>query len=61
MPEEQIRKVIRVGNSHAVTIPRTWLSHYERIGGKKLTEVVVETNGKLIIRPILKEVDKDEQ
>ena len=42
-------------NSVAVTIPRAWVEYYERKNGK-LAEVFIETNGKLTIHPILKEV-----
>ena len=52
---EEKRKIIRVGNSVAVTIPRAWVEYYERKNGK-LAEVFIETNGKLTIHPILKEV-----
>lgn len=57
---EEKRKIIRVGNSVAVTIPRSWLTHYERRNGK-LAEVFVETNGKLTIHPILKEAKRNEE
>lgn len=56
---EERRKIIRVGNSVAVTIPRTWLAYYERQNGK-LGEVIVETNGKLIIHPIPREANPNE-
>ena len=52
---EQIRKIIRVGNSFAVTLPKDGYRYYERKNGKKITQVVVETNGKLTIQPILQE------
>ena len=48
MPHEETRKIIRVGNSFAVTIPKTWLKYY------KLTEkdyVKVLSNGNIIIEP----------
>jgi antitoxin component of MazEF toxin-antitoxin module len=48
-----IQKLIRVGDSHAVTIPKTWLLYYEKQNGQKIREVAVEINGKLIISPIL--------
>ena len=54
MYEEQVRKVIRVGNSLAVTIPRRWLLYYERKNGQKIREVSLEINSKLTISPILK-------
>lgn len=49
-----IQKVIQVGDSRAVTIPKSWLVYYERQSGQRIREVVVEVNGKLTIRPILK-------
>jgi len=58
MPEERLRKIIRVGNSQAVTIPKPWLSYYERKNGKKVTKVIVESNGNLIIHPILKDSEE---
>lgn len=48
-----IQKVIQVGDSRAVTIPKSWLAYYERQSGQTIKEVSVEVNGKLIIKPIL--------
>jgi antitoxin component of MazEF toxin-antitoxin module len=50
-----IQKVIQIGDSRAVTIPKSWLTYYERQSGHSIKEVSVEVNGKLIIRPIFKE------
>jgi antitoxin component of MazEF toxin-antitoxin module len=59
MPHEETRKIIRVGNSYAVTIPRPWLRYF------KLTdkdEVTVISNGIIEIKPQLeKETVKVEQ
>jgi len=49
-----IQRVIQVGDSRAITIPKSWLVYYERQSGQRIREVVVEVNGKLTIRPILK-------
>ena len=35
-----IRKLIQVGDSKAVTIPKTWLLFYERKSGQKIREVL---------------------
>lgn len=46
MPHEEIRKIIRVGNSLAVTIPHAWAQYF------KLTEesyVKVVSNGNIVI------------
>jgi antitoxin component of MazEF toxin-antitoxin module len=48
-----IQKVIQVGDSRAVTIPKSWLVYYERQSGESIKEVSVEVDGRLIIRPIL--------
>ena len=47
-----IQKVIQIGDSRAVTIPKSWLTYYERQCGQSIKEVSVEVNGKLTIRPI---------
>jgi antitoxin component of MazEF toxin-antitoxin module len=49
-----IQKVIQIGDSRAITIPKSWLTYYERQSGNIIKEVSVEVNGKLIIRPIFK-------
>ena len=52
-----IRKIISIGGSHGITIPKDWLEWIERTEGKKITEVTIEVNGILKIAPIIK---KDE-
>lgn len=47
------RKVIRAGDSRAVTLPSTWLAFHEEESGQRITRVSVEVNGALTIRPIL--------
>lgn len=54
----RIQKVIDVGTSKAVTIPSEWLEYYKR-KGKIINEVVVHTNGNLIIEPILEDIESD--
>jgi antitoxin component of MazEF toxin-antitoxin module len=51
-----IRKLVSFGNSSkGIILPKSWLTYYERKSGQKIREVAVEVNGKLTIRPILKE------
>lgn len=53
-----IRKIIDVGKtSKGVILPKSWLVFLESKYGK-VEAVSMEVNGKLTIRPILKEVDK---
>ena len=47
-----IRKVIKVGNSKAVTFPASWIEFYESETGQELREVAVEVDGSLTISPI---------
>ena len=47
-----IQKVIKVGDSKGITLPKSWLEYYERQTGQVLSEVTVEINNKLIIRPL---------
>jgi len=48
-----IRKIIRVGASKAVSIPKSWLEYWERESGQKIIEVAVEVDRVLTISPIL--------
>lgn len=56
-----IRKVIGVGRSRAVTIPKTWLDYYERESGEIITEVAIEVNRVLTIKPILSKKEEAPQ
>jgi hypothetical protein len=50
-----IRKLINVGDSKAITIPPSWLLYIERTTGQKVTEVIVEVNSCINIKPFLQE------
>ncbi|MGA3289753.1 MAG: hypothetical protein ABSD42_05895 [Candidatus Bathyarchaeia archaeon] len=47
-----IRKIIQVGGSKAVSLPKSWLDFLENEYGK-IEAVKMEVNGKIIIEPIL--------
>ena len=54
-----IRKLIDVGKtSKGVILPKSWLVFLEEKYGE-ITEVSMEVNGKLTIRPLLKEALKN--
>lgn len=54
-----IRKVMVLGNSRVVSIPKGWLEFYERETGQQIREVTVEVNRVLKIQPVIsKESDK---
>ena len=48
-----IRKIIVVGGSKAVTIPKDWLEYYEKEFGKPIENVAVEVNEVLKIMPLI--------
>jgi len=47
MPIE--RKVIKIGNSRAVTIPDGWLNYFEKKLGRPITFVLLEINNVITI------------
>jgi antitoxin component of MazEF toxin-antitoxin module len=48
MPHEETRKIIKVGNSYAVTLPRAWLRYF-KLSDKD--EVTIISDGSVEIRP----------
>ena len=48
-----IRKVVRIGNSKAVFLPKSWFTYYEKANGQEIKEVAIKINGQLTIQPIL--------
>ena len=55
MPHKETRKIIRVGNSLAVTIPPAWLRFFNLT---EKDEVTVLSDGDIVIKPIKKEHKK---
>jgi antitoxin component of MazEF toxin-antitoxin module len=53
-----IRKIIPLGNSKAVTLPKTWLQYIEEKTGQGVKAVTMEVNGALTIKPKLKDQGK---
>jgi len=48
-----LRKVIKVGNSRAVTIPDDWFEYQEKVFGNDVKEVAMEVDKDTItIRPL---------
>jgi antitoxin component of MazEF toxin-antitoxin module len=47
-----IQKIIQIGDSKAVTIPKSWLKYCERQSGETLKEVSVEITDKIVISPM---------
>jgi len=51
VPHRQTRKIIRVGNSLAVTIPKAWLNYFEL---SEKDSVTILSNGAIVIKPTIK-------
>lgn len=54
-----IRKVIELGHSKAITIPKSWFEYLRRQTGIDITEVSIEVNKILKISPILQRKEKE--
>jgi antitoxin component of MazEF toxin-antitoxin module len=48
-----IRKVIKVGDSLGITLPRSWIAFFENETGTKITQVAIEVDRVLTVSPIL--------
>ncbi len=55
-----LRRLIKVGDSRAVTIPPDWLKYYEDLTGQPVEEVLMELNGeiKIYVKPQKQSKDK---
>jgi len=58
-----IRKIVRIGNAKAITIPKGWLVYWQRKTNAPIVEVGIEVDGTLIVTPILpeKETKKEKE
>jgi antitoxin component of MazEF toxin-antitoxin module len=48
-----IRKVVKVGDSRGMTIPKSWLDFLEKENGQEILEVAIEVDKVLTVSPIL--------
>ena len=48
------RKIIQVGRSYAITLPKTWVENAEDQAGKKMVAVAMEVNGDIKLHPLFK-------
>jgi len=48
-----VRRIVKVGNARAVTLPKDWLDYWERQLREPIKEVGMQVNKKLIIEPFL--------
>ena len=55
-----VRKVFEIGDSKAITLPKSWLKYYEEKAQHEIREVEIEVNRELKIKPVIKGM-KDEE
>ena len=46
------RKILNVGDSQAVTLPKSWLRSAEEIEGKKIIAISMEVDGSITLNPV---------
>ena len=49
------RKLLPIGGSKGITLPKSWIDFIEQKYGEKIVEVAIEVDQKLIVTPIIKE------
>ncbi len=47
-----IRSILNLGNSKAVTIPKSWLTNAENQTGRKVIALAMEVNENITLQPI---------
>ena len=53
-----IKKIVSIGqSSRGVILPKSWLKFYEKKHGRKILNVGMELNSKIVIWPILKDLE----
>jgi antitoxin component of MazEF toxin-antitoxin module len=53
-----IRSIINIGNSKAVTIPKSWLTNAENQTGKKIIALAMDVNTTITLQPIFEKENK---
>jgi len=47
-----IRSILNLGNSKAVTIPKSWLTNAEDKTGRKIIALAMEIDGTITLQPV---------
>jgi antitoxin component of MazEF toxin-antitoxin module len=53
-----IRSVLNLGNSKAVTIPKSWLTNAEDQTGKKVIALSMDVNESITLQPVFEKAHK---
>jgi antitoxin component of MazEF toxin-antitoxin module len=55
-----IRSILKIGNSKAVTIPKSWVTNAEDQTGRKVIALAMEVNGTITLQPVFEKETKHE-
>ena len=47
-----VRKILPIGDSKGITLPKSWLENAEQEAGKKIIAVTMEVNGSITLNPV---------
>jgi antitoxin component of MazEF toxin-antitoxin module len=54
-----IRSIIDLGNSKAVTIPKSWITNAEEKTGRKIIALALEIDGFITLAPVFEKASPD--
>jgi len=47
-----LRKLTTVGDARGITLPKSWIENAEREAGRKITDIALEINGQITLKPV---------
>jgi len=53
-----IRRIIDIGHSKAITIPKSWITNAEDKAGKKVVALALEVDGSITLQPVFEKETK---
>jgi antitoxin component of MazEF toxin-antitoxin module len=56
-----IRKILNVGDSKAITIPKSWIASAEENAGKKIVALALEVDRIITLRPVFAKDEKKQK
>lgn len=56
-----IRKILNVGDSKAITIPKSWIESAEENAGKKIVALALEVDRVITLQPIFAKDKKEDE
>ena len=55
-----IRRIITIGHSKAITIPKSWITNAEDEAGKKVVALALEVDGSITLQPVFEKTKLQE-